>query len=252
MQDAIRGKKIWLIGASEGIGKALAQALAKQGAVLALCARQKDRLEEIAKPLGAMVAPADVTDAPSLAQAYATIKAAWGLPDVVIYNAGIYEPMTAQQFNLPQVEKMMNVNFSGALRVLHHVLPDFIAAHQGHIVLVSSIAAYRGLPGAIGYGASKAALTHLAENMAIDLYGTGIKLQIVSPGFVRTRLTDKNDFAMPQIMEPEQAAAHIVRGMQSKTFDIRFPFVFANLLKALSFLPARLYIALMRSHAPKT
>ena len=154
--------------------------------------------------------------------------------------------MYAQTFDVPRIQKMMDVNFTGAVRVLNHVLPDFIGANKGHIALVGSIAAYRGLPGAIGYGASKAALLHLAENLAIDLQQTNIKIQLISPGFVKTQLTAKNNFKMPQLMEPADAAARIVRGLKSEKFEIVFPWLFSTILKIMSILPAKLYFRLMR------
>lgn len=242
----MRGKKIWLIGASEGIGRCLASALAREGAVLALTARQAGKLEDLSREFGAIALPADVQDMSSLEQAYAMLRAAWGQVDSVIYNAGYYEPMTAQRLDLKQAETMMDINFSGCMRVLSLALPDFISARSGHVVLVGSIAAYRGLPGAIGYGPSKAALLHLAESLAIELQDTGIAIQVVSPGFVRTRLTAKNTFAMPQIMEPEEAAQRIIKGMKRNCFEIRFPFVFSSLFKLFRLLPARLYFRLMR------
>jgi short-subunit dehydrogenase len=154
--------------------------------------------------------------------------------------------MSAQTFDMPRIQKMMDVNFGGAIRVLNHVLPDFIAANKGHIALVGSIASYRGLPSAVGYGASKAALVHLAENLAVDLQHTNIKIQIINPGFVKTQLTDKNNFDMPQIMKPQEAAEHIVRGLKSDTFEIAFPWLFSTLLKLLKFLPARIYFRIMQ------
>lgn len=246
----MRGKKIWLIGASEGIGKALAEALAREGAILALSARQADKLKVLCDALQAQSLPLDVQDAASLAHAYKEMINSWGVPDVVIYNAGTYEPMRAQDFDLASAEKMMDVNFHGALRVLSHILPDFLKRNAGHIALVGSIAAYRGLPGAMGYGASKAALLHIAENLAVDLADTNIKVQIISPGFVKTALTAKNSFAMPQIMQPEEAAAHIVRGLETVRFDIHFPFPFSTLLKAMRFLPSRIFIDIMRDKKP--
>ncbi|MDX1923014.1 MAG: SDR family NAD(P)-dependent oxidoreductase [Alphaproteobacteria bacterium] len=247
----MRGKKIWLIGASEGIGKCLAEALAKEGAMLAVSARQADKLDALAQTISALALPADVQNMSSLASAYEALRRTWGMPDIVIYNAGYYEPMTAQQFNLAEAEKMQDINFNGCMRMLSHVLPDFIKGNKGHLVLVGSIAAYRGLPGAIGYGASKAALLHLAENLAVDLYGSGVKVQVVSPGFVRTRLTAKNNFHMPGIIEPERAAREIISGMKGNAFEIRFPFVFPTVLRWLSFLPAKLYFAIVRDGQSK-
>jgi short-subunit dehydrogenase len=154
--------------------------------------------------------------------------------------------MSAENFKLDVAEQMINVNLTGALRVLKMVIPMLIQHQQGHIVLIGSIAGYRGLPNAIGYGASKAGLIHLAENLKCDLAQHNIKVQVINPGFVKTQLTDKNTFSMPFILSPEQAAKQIVTAMTNKSFESRFPFVFANGLKLLSKLPYWLYFYLIR------
>ncbi len=244
----LQGKRIWLIGASEGIGRALALQLSAQGAVLALSSRNQARLDEVrvlCTGTPPVLAPCDVTDTASVQSAWEVVAATWGAPDIVIYNAGIYEPMPAQRFNLHDVEGMVDVNFRGALRVLAHVIPAFIGQGRGHIALVGSIAGYRGLPDAMGYGASKAAIIHLAENLRCDLAPYGIRIQIINPGFVRTRLTDKNTFAMPEIISAEQAAAYIVKGLQSNGFEICFPPLFATIMKMLRIIPAGLYFKLV-------
>ncbi len=238
---------IWLIGASEGIGAALAERLAREAATLVLSARQAEKLEALKMRLagqGHRILPMDVTDERS-------VEAAWQSfgttpPDMVIYNAGAYEPLSAKQFDLARTELMLDVNFRGALRMLAHVLPAMQARRSGHLVLVASVAAYRGLPKAIGYGASKAALLHLAENLRTDLEDTGICVQVVNPGFVKTRLTDKNDFSMPFLITPAQAAAEIVHGLQQGGFDIHFPKRFTLLMKLLRILPYRAYFWVLR------
>lgn len=245
------GKRVWLIGASEGIGRELALQLAKQGAVLALSARNLTRLEEVREACKSNVvhapilAPCDVADSSSVRSAWEVVAASWGAPDILIYNAGTYEPMPAQQYHLQKIEAMVDVNFRGALRVLDCALPVLIAKEAGHIVLVGSVAGYRGLPDAMGYGASKAALIHLAENLMCDLKPYGIRTQIVNPGFVKTRLTDKNSFSMPGIITAEQAAGYIVRGLQASRFEIAFPFVFFTIMKLLRLLPSALYFRLI-------
>lgn len=248
MTHSLRGKKIWLIGASEGIGRALALRLAESGALLALSARNETALNELASTLGStpLVASCDVRDASTVDRAFTNIMDAWQNLDIVIYNAGYYVPMPSQKFDLPAIEAMVDVNFNGALRVLKNVIPCFLKARSGNIALVGSIAGYHGLPNALGYGASKAALIHLAENLACDLQGSGIKVQIINPGFVKTRLTDKNTFRMPQIMTPDKAADLIVKGLQTNRFEIRFPWLFSTLLKCMRWLPDRLYFSLVK------
>jgi short-subunit dehydrogenase len=244
MAPSFAGQKIWLVGASEGIGEAVARLLAASGAQLCLSARSGDKLVQLAAALpgaGHLVQTLDVTDAASVRTAWDAIHARWGGLDAVIYNAGAYTPLGAKAFNLAMAESMLDVNFRGALRVLDCVIPDFVARKGGHIVLVASVAGYRGLPRAIGYGASKAALLHLAENLAIDLSDCGVKVQAVCPGFVKTRLTDKNAFPMPFIISPELAAQRIVEGMGSPRFEIHFPKRFSLILKTLQLLPHWLY-----------
>lgn len=191
------GQRYWLVGASEGLGRALAHGLDEAGASLVLSARNADRLDALADELrDAKALPMDVTDSKSVSNAAENL----GAVDGVIYNAGAYDPVSATNWNPDAVRRMAQVNFMGALNVLGDVLPGMVARGRGHIVLVGSLSGFRGLPGAIGYGASKAGLMHLAENLALDLRGTGILVQRVNPGFIATRLTAKNDFRMPQIM----------------------------------------------------
>lgn len=246
----LSGKRIWLIGASEGIGRELAIELAQVGAILGLSARNQTRLEELRAACGGdvhAIAACDVTNNDSVRNAWEVMAASWGAPDIIIYNAGAYDPMPAQKFNLASIEAMVDVNFRGALRMLDCALPTLIQKHAGHIVLVGSVAGYRGLPDAMGYGASKSALIHLAENLMCDLQPYGIRTQIVNPGFVKTRLTDKNNFAMPGMITAPQAAAQIIKGLQSNRFEIAFPFVFAAVMKLLRFLPSGLYFKLIGS-----
>lgn len=234
----IAGRRYWLVGASEGLGRALADALDEAGASLVLSARNADRLEALAGELrDAKALPMDVTDAKSVSNAAQNR----GEIDGVIYNAGAYDPVSAADLKPDAVRQMAEVNFMGALNVLGDVLPGMVARGRGHIVLVGSLSGFRGLPGAIGYGASKAGLMHLAENLALDLRGTGITVQRVNPGFIATRLTAKNDFRMPQIMEPEDAAQHVLRAMQSGRFSTSFPPPFSWVFTLGQHLPLGLF-----------
>lgn len=250
MSKKFTSKKIWLIGASEGIGAELAKQLSASGAQLAISARNSDKLDAVIAELpgaGHISVPMDVTDSASVHRGWELIASHWGKIDMVIYNAGTYEPISAKQFDLSEAEAMLDVNFRGVLRMLDCVIPSFLTQRKGHIVLVGSVAAYRGLPREVGYGASKAALFHLAENLYIDLSDSGIKTQIVSPGFVKTRLTQKNDFKMPFIISSEQAAERIVKGINSDAFEIHFPRRFSYGLKALGFLPHKIYLRIASS-----
>lgn len=246
------GKTIWLVGASEGIGEALARKLAPECEHLILSARNEEKLQKLASDIpsgNASVLPVDVTDVETVRTAWAQFHRLDTLPDTVIYNAGTYTPMDALRFDLAKAEYMFDVNFNGALRVLSVVLPELVGRGAGHIALVASVAGYRGLPGAIGYGASKAALIHLAQNLRADLGQTGIKVQVINPGFVQTRLTALNDFPMPCIITPEKAAEYITGGLAGEAFEIHFPKRFSRALKFLSLLPDWLYFYLLRKRS---
>jgi short-subunit dehydrogenase len=245
-------RRVWLIGASDGIGAALARRLAAEGDTLALSARHTGKMQALCSELsgtGHLVLPLDVRDPPSITAAWQAIQEKWaqsGGIDLFIYNAGAYEPMGAKVFDLAAVESIMEVNITGAFRALAAILPGFLMRNRGHIVLVGSIAGYRGLPNAMGYGASKAAINHLAENLKLDLADTRIKVQRVTPGFVKTQLTDKNDFPMPFLISADQAAAYIAKGLRKNRFEIVFPWQMAAIFKILGLLPQRLYFALVR------
>jgi len=239
----LAGKSYWIVGASEGLGRALARTLDAQGARLVLSARGSDRLRDLAGELqDARPLPMDVSDPASVAAAFERV----GEIDGLVYCAGQYEPLTAQNWDVDAVDGMCEVNFRGAIRVLGHVIPGFITRNQGHIVLIGSLAGFRGLPGAIGYGASKAALMHLGENLDADLRDTAVKVQVVNPGFIKTRLTEKNDFAMPFIQTPEQAAEHVLKAMRSTRFSTSFPRPFSWLFSLGRFFPRSLFYWVFR------
>lgn len=234
----LKGQKWWLVGASEGLGRALAQRMAAEGAKLVLSARSADRLTELADELpGAQAVPLDVTDGDMVTKAAAEI----GPLDGVIYCAGAYNPMSATDWQPGKAEMMAEVNFMGALRVLAQVVPGMVAAKSGRIVLIGSLSGFRGLPGAIGYGASKAGLMHLAENLAVDLQGSGVSVQLANPGFIKTRLTAQNDFKMPMIMSAEDAAACVMDAIRSGRFQTNFPRRFSWLFRAAQFWPIWLH-----------
>jgi len=229
------GKTYWLVGASEGLGLALAQIMARAGADLVLSARSPDRLEaaagSLARPARAVVC--DVADSASVRAA--AVEA--GPVDGVVFLAGVYTPLAAQDWDADAVEAMCDVNFTGCARVVGAVLPGMVARGAGHVVITGSLSGFRGLPGAIGYAASKAGVMTLAESMYCDLRGSGVRVQLANPGFIRTRLTDKNDFAMPMLMEPEEAAAAMFALMNTDSFKANFPRSFGWLFRGANFLP---------------
>lgn len=236
------GKRYWLVGASEGLGAALARDMSGAGAELVLSARSREPLEQLAAALPgpATVVPLDVSDDRSVADAAQAI----GRIDGVVFLAGVYWPMPAQAIETAKAVAMADVNFTGALRVIGVALPDMIARDEGHVVITGSLSGFRGLPGSIGYSSSKAGLMHLAESLFADLHKTGVDVQLANPGFIRTRLTDKNDFDMPFLMEPEGAAAAMFAHMNSRRFKANFPRLFSLVFRVSQFLPDWLYYRL--------
>ncbi|SLN45258.1 SDR family NAD(P)-dependent oxidoreductase [Ruegeria meonggei] len=232
--SSFNGKIYWIIGASEGLGRALAEALGRQGAHLVLSARNAERLQAICASLPkARAIPMDVTDPDSVRRAVAEA----GEVDGLVYNAGAYDPMRSGDWDTEAALAMTDVNYLGALRVLGETVPGFVQAKRGEITLIGSLAGYHGLPAAIGYGASKAALISLAETMRHDLAGTGVTVRIVNPGFIKTRLTEKNAFKMPMLMTPEDAADRVIRAMGRRRFRTDFPAPFSWLVRLIDYLP---------------
>ena len=239
-----KAKTYWLIGASDGLGRALASVLSNEGANVILSARNKDGLSEIASNLpNATALPIDVTSMDSIVFAAKSV----GEIDGIIYLAGAYTPMHSQEWDTEKALQMFDVNLLGAVRVLGEVLPKMIKRNSGHITLIGSLSAYQGLPGVIGYGASKAGLMHLAQNLYCDLQSTEIKVQIINPGFIKTKLTNKNNFKMPQIMTPDKAALHSFHAMKSKRFHTAFPKPFAWVFTLGKLSPYWLYAKFFRS-----
>ncbi len=245
----LAGRRYWLVGASAGIGRQLALRLARDGAAIVASARDGaalaslvDMMEPVQTSSGCHAAvPFDVCDSAATRQAFEHA----GSIDGVIYCAGAYEPMSARKPDLGALEAIVDVNLTGALRVLAACVPGFCQRGYGHVVLIGSLSGYRGLPDAWGYGATKSALIHLAENLRCDLRGTGVEVQVCNPGFVATRLTDKNSFDMPFLMTAEEAARRIALGMAGKRFEFAFPFAMKAIFSFLSALPGPLYFWLL-------
>ena len=230
-----QGKRYWLIGASEGLGRALAHCLSRAGAEVIVSARSEDRLKSLVEELPgkASYITLDVADDNSVAAAAEQA----GEIDGVVYLAGVYWPMTAQEWDAEKVNMMTEINFLGAARCVGAVIGPMLQRGSGHIVLTGSLSGFRGLPGAIGYSASKAGIMALAESMQADLRGSPVRVQLVNPGFIKTRLTDKNDFSMPFIMSPEDAAQEVFEHMNTETFKKSFPLIFSWVFRLSQFLP---------------
>ena len=241
-----RGKTVWLVGASTGIGRATASALHTQGAKVIVSARSQPALDAFAaEHPGSTVVAMDAADAAAVEAAAQTVLAL-GTLDLVLYCAGYYKEQRATQFDLAQMLRHNQVNYVGALYLLAAVLPHFLARKAGHISLVSSVAGYRGLPQSLAYGPTKAALINLAETLHVDLEDQNIGVSLICPGFVDTPLTAQNKFAMPGLIKPEQAATEILRGWAKGEFEIHFPKRFTLLMKALALLPPMLYFPVIR------
>ena len=246
---ALTGKRFWLIGASVGIGKQLALQLAKEGVAVVVSARNEVTINQLLLQMESVstgkgthqAVVCDVTKDERVKTAFDLV----GEIDGVIYCAGAYEPMSARKPDIATLKTMVDVNLTGALRVLNQCVPAFLSRGYGHIVLFGSISGYLGLPNAWGYGATKAALIHLSENLRCDLRNTGILVQICNPGFVATRLTNKNNFKMPLIMTPEAAAGKIIIGMKKGRFEIAFPYFMSATLKLFAAIPRPLYFKLL-------
>ena len=244
-------KRVWIIGASTGIGAALAEKLHGLKARVAVSARSEDKLKTMVTRLGAshaMALPLDITQVDTIKAAEAKLVAAWGGYDLVVFMAGDYTAMRAWELDLKVAKQMVAINWEGFLNGLSIVIPRFIQEKTGGIALVSSVAGYRGLPKSLVYGPTKAALINLAETLYIDLKDKGLDVYVICPGFVKTPMTAHNDFEMPNLISPEQAADEIIRGFRKGEFEIHFPKAFTRMLKLLRHLPYSLYFpAIKRS-----
>lgn len=237
-----QGKRYWLIGASDGLGAALAEVMSRAGVHVILSARTEDRLNDLAATLPGpcSVQVMDVRDDQSVSDAAASV----GEIDGVVYLAGVYWPMPATRWDAEKATAMADVNFTGLMRVMGAALPSMVARDAGHVVITGSLSGFRGLPGAIGYAASKAATMSLAESLYADLRKTGVDVQLANPGFIKTRLTEKNDFAMPFIMEPDMAARIMFEHMNTDHFKISFPRLFSWVFRLSQFMPDWMYYRL--------
>ena len=238
------GKRYWLIGASDGLGKALAHKISRRGAEVIVSARSEDKLMALVDELPgrASYQVLDVQDEDSIRSAVSTV----GHVDGLVYLAGVYWPFGAAEWEVDHATKMIDVNLTGLVRVLGAVVPSMVKRDAGHIVITSSLTGFRGLPNSIGYTASKAGTMSLAECMYADLRNTGVKVQVINPGFIKTQLTDKNDFKMPGLMQPEDAAQQVIEHMDTDRFKKSFPYWFSLVFRLAQFLPDAIYYRLFR------
>jgi len=242
-----RGQRVWILGASSGIGAALAQALLARGARVALSARRGDELERVAAGReDALVLPLDLNDTGAFAGSLERLHRSWRGIDLVVFCAGTWAPMGAARLDADAIARTLALNLQGPMAACAALVPTLLAAGRGAIAFVSSVAGYRGLPQAAAYGASKAGLSHFAETLHLELAPRGISVFLVNPGFVATPMTARNDFRMPALISPQEAAAEIIAGLARSGFEIHFPRRFTAWLKLLRLLPYRAYFPLAR------
>jgi len=243
-----QGRRVWLVGASTGIGAALATALAVRGARVALSARSRERLDGVAALCGseAVVVPMDVTRPQDFERVRDTLVGLWGGIDLVVLNAGTYRPLRAWELSPDLIRDTLEINLLGTMAGAAAVIPQLQQQAGGAVALVGSVAGYGGLPKAAVYGPSKAALINFAETLYMDLAPKGLGVFLINPGFVATPLTAQNDFHMPALISAEEAAQRILDGFARGDFEVHFPRRFTWWLKLLQCLPRRLYFPLVR------
>jgi len=239
-------KKIWITGASSGIGKALAEKFASEGWKVAASARRKEILDEMSSHENIFSYPLDVTNQDQIKISFEKIIEDFNGLDLCVFSSGTYDPKLEQEINVKQNKFVMETNFFGVLYCINAVENYFKNKKNVHISIVSSVAAYSGLPNSSGYGPSKAALTNLTESLYFDFKKHNVRISLVSPGFIKTPLTDKNEFPMPFIKSPEFAAEKMFNGLtKSKAFEIHFPKALTILLKIFRVLPYKIYLFLI-------
>ena len=242
------GHRVWVVGASQGIGEAVVRALIERKAKVALSARNGPALDALAKlaPVGdSMVLPLDVTRVDEISAAHTLLLTQWGAVDLVLIVAGTHQAVRAWEIKSEVTRRLVEINLLGVLNVLEVAIPNLIEQGRGGVGIVSSVAGYGGLPTGLIYGATKAALINLAETLYLDLKPRGLDVYLINPGFVKTPLTDRNKFDMPALISAKEAAARTLRGLERGEFEIHYPKRFTRLMKLLRILPYRLYFPLV-------
>ena len=241
------GQRVWIIGASSGIGAALATALLQRGALVAVSARRAEALQAVAAGQGeALVLAFDLTDDDAFIRTADDLFQHWGGIDLVVFCAGAYAPMRAWQLDANDIDRLLAINLRAPMAATARLIPQLLQQGSGALAFVSSVAGYRGLPKAAAYGPTKAALINFAEALYLDLAPRGLSVYLINPGFVATPMTAANDFEMPALISPQQAAEEIIAGFARGSFEIHFPRRFTYWLKLLRMLPYGLYFALVR------
>jgi short-subunit dehydrogenase len=244
-----KNKNILIIGGSFGIGEELCKEFANFGANLAICARSKDKIDLLCKNLQGdhLSIACDVLKKEDLNQLSQILTQKWQKIDLIIFCAGIYQPMNLENFDIKKAQEIVDVNFNSFFNFIDSFLPLFKQEKIAHLAIISSVAGYFGMPNSLAYGASKAGLKNLTESLFYELKKYKTKVQLISPGFVKTRLTDKNDFEMIGIISTKKAAKSLIKQLSSNKFEINFPFFFTLLMKFLSILPYKLRFILFKN-----
>jgi short-subunit dehydrogenase len=238
---------VWITGASTGIGAEIAKQLAAAGVVVAASARSVEKLGALSSSQSNIKSyPLDVTDAAKVEACARAIESELGPIDLVIAGAGTYTPQDPLAIDLVAFQRMLQVNYMGVINVLAAVLPTFARERRGHISWIASVSGYRGLPKAAAYGPTKAALINLAESLKPELEVMGVKVSVINPGFVKTPMTEVNDFEMPFLMQPDEAARATITGLAAGKFEVAYPTRFVAILKFMRLLPYALYFAIIR------
>ena len=240
-------QRVWIIGASSGIGAELATQLLQRGAHVAVSARRAEALQAVvADQVEARALPFDFTDQTAFAAACDELFRDWGGSDRVVFCAGAYAPMRAWQLDANDIDRMLDINLRAPMAAAARLIPRLLKQGSGALAFVSSVAGFRGLPKAAAYGPTKAALINFAETLYLDLAPRGLSVFLINPGFVATPMTAANDFEMPALISPQEAAEEIIAGFGRGSFEIHFPRRFTHWLKLLRVLPYGLYFALVR------
>ena len=246
-------KVIWITGASSGIGKALSIKFAQEGWIVAASARRENLLQELTKENQNIYSfPLDVTDMNQCKLVFDNIIKKFKDVEISIFGTGIHDPKSEKEFNLDKIRKIMEVNYFGTMNSINSVYNYYNIKKSGQISIISSVAGYRGLPAAGAYCASKSALTSFAESLHFEMKRKNIRISLVSPGFIKTPMTDQNEFPMPMIKSPEFAAKEIYTGLiKKKGFEIHFPKAFTFMMKILSMLPSSIYFKIVEKGMKK-
>jgi short-subunit dehydrogenase len=246
---ALPWRLVWVTGASTGIGAEICKQLAAEGVIVAASARNAEALKALGKGIHSF--PLDVSQEKAVADAFEAIETTHGPIDLIIAGAGTYTPASAADFRTEMFRRMYEVNYLGVINVLAAALPKFRARRAGHLSWIASVSGYRGLPKAAAYGPTKAALINLAESLKPELDRDGVKVSVINPGFVRTPMTAVNDFEMPFLMEPADAARATIAGLAKNKFEVAYPTPFVAIMKFGRLLPYRIFFWISRKYLLK-